>query len=124
MLQNLSKYIFFTLLISFFTVIYFYITKKTPINSNFLYLFWILILPFFDKIIDFIKNDLKKIFFLDSRISFLIALYLLCYTVLFIFVEDKKIAEKLSIYAYYFLIIWVWLEIIENLFFNKTENEK
>lgn len=173
MLQTLSKYIFFILIISFFSVLYLKIFwKNFSINTNFLYLFWILILPFFDKIIELIKEDFsfyfknfdskkfkKNLFFrifvlifltiiilflnleiinflilefiafslifkLDSRISFLIALFLLIYTVLFIILWDKKIAETTSIYAYYFLIIWVWLEITTNLFFNEQKNEK
>ena len=59
------------------------------------------------------------IFFIDSRYSFLIALVFLIYTPFYLILWDKKIAEQLSIYAYYFLIIWVWLEIIYNIFNEK-----
>ncbi len=175
MLQTLSKYIFFVLIFSFFSILFLsYFSKDFSLNNNFIYLFWILILVFFDKIIEFIKKedfsfyfknlDFEKdkknlfirifllifftilllfleleiinflilefiifsIFFkLDSRISFSIALVLLCYTIFFIFFEDKKMSEILSIYAYYFLIIWVWLEIFQNLLSKKQiKNEK
>lgn len=56
------------------------------------------------------------IFFLDSRYSFLIALVLLIYTPFYLIIGNEAIAEQLSIYAYYFLVIWVWLEIFHNSF--------
>jgi len=92
-------------------------------NVNILIKIWILIIIW---ILLFIKLNLLNfliIFFIiasillniDSRISFLIALILLIYTVFYISIwNNKEIAEKLSIYAYYFLIIWVWLEIFSN----------
>lgn len=59
------------------------------------------------------------IFSIDSRISFSIALILLFYVVFYISSWDNKTAEKLSIYTYYFLVIWVWLEILSSLLENK-----
>jgi len=56
------------------------------------------------------------IFQIDSRISFSIALILLLYVIFYISFWDQKIAENLSIYAYYFLVIWVWIEILSNIF--------
>gem|GEM_PF-5140558 len=75
----------------------------------FLLIFFTILLLFLElEIINFLILEfiIFSIFFkLDSRISFSIALVLLCYTIFFIFFEDKKMSEILSIYAYYFLII-------------------
>jgi len=59
------------------------------------------------------------LFYIDSRISFLIALILLSSTIVYLIIWDKKLAELLSINAYYFLIIWVIIEIKSNLFPKK-----
>ncbi len=132
-------YLFWILLIPFFDKIINFIKKDFSFNYTekidkylflkiFILIILIIILIFFKvTIINFATLFFiifAILFKLDPRLSFLLALFLLCYTVLFILIEDKKIAEQLSIYAYYFLIIWVWLEITENLFFKKIENEK
>ncbi len=67
------------------------------------------------KIYDYIEDTKEKYkhkFLFDSRYFFLIALFLLIYTPIFIYFKDQKIAENLSIYAYYALIFWVVYEII------------
>lgn len=61
------------------------------------------------------------LFKLDSRISFIWALFLLIITPLYLIIGDKSTAESVSILAYYLLIIWVVLE-IKNQIFDKTEN--
>lgn len=71
---------------------------------------------------------------IDSRVSFFIALILLIITPLLLILEKKELAESYSVYAYYFLVIWVVISIYENinlkfgilnkivLFFNKVKN--
>ncbi len=58
------------------------------------------------------KENFKYKFLIDSRYFFLWALILLIYTPIFIYFKNQDIAEQLSIYAYYFLVIWVIYEII------------
>jgi len=58
------------------------------------------------------KEKYKFKFIFDSRYFFLIALVLLIYTPIYLYFNDKKIAEQLSIYAYYFLVMGVIYEII------------
>jgi hypothetical protein len=166
MLNFLFKYSYLFLIFLFFSVIFIYsFFNELKINTNFYYIFWILLLPFLDKILDYIKKDFSFIetnnknfylrififslitffliffnisiinflilifilfsflFNLDSRITFLIALILLFYTVYSIWIWNKKLAETFSIYAYYFLIIWVFQEIIISLFFYKNLDE-
>ncbi len=59
------------------------------------------------------------LFKIDSRISFVLALLLLIITPLYLIIWDKEIAERVSIFAYYMLIIWVILEIKNQVFQNK-----
>ncbi len=64
---------------------------------------------------------LFNIFFsIDTRFSFFIALSLLIFTSFYLLVGDQKIAESLSIYAYYFLILGVLFEIKNYLFSSKN----
>ncbi len=63
------------------------------------------------------------LFRLDSRISFIWALILLILTPLYLVIWDKILAESISISAYYFLIIWVILEIRSQIF-PETLNKK
>ncbi len=171
MIEYLGKYFFYTIFFIFFVfIILKNFIKDFSININDYYLFFILLLPFLDKIIEFFKQDfleenknflnkkklIKKffiffifslflsffkisllsflvwifilfslIFNLDTRFSFLISLVLLVYTPFLIFFKDNKLAESFSIYAYYFLIIWVLLEIFNNLVFKQNnKNDK
>ncbi len=59
------------------------------------------------------------LFLVDSRISFLIALCFLSFVPVYLIIWDNTKAENLSIYAYYFLIIWVIISIYENYYFDK-----
>ena len=43
----------------------------------------------------------------DARIFFAIALLLLLYVIYFLMIQNSLMAEKLSIYVYYFLVAWV-----------------
>lgn len=54
-------------------------------------------------------------FSLDSRLSFLFALFLLLWVPLFLILEKKETAEIYSIYAYYFLVIWVIVSLYESI---------
>lgn len=67
---------------------------------------------------------LSIIFSLDSRISFLIALCLLLLIPLFLILEKKDLAETYSIYAYYFLVIWVVVSLYESIYNKKKKQEK
>lgn len=62
------------------------------------------------------------LFFIDSRISFLIALSLLSFVPVFLIMWDNSKAETLSIYTYYFLIIWVFMSIYENIINKNLDN--
>lgn len=65
------------------------------------------------------------LFKLDSRISFFIALIFICLTIIYLIIWDNLIAENMSIYTYYFLVIWVIISLFEtsNLDDNKLVNE-
>lgn len=47
------------------------------------------------------------IFLLDERFSFLIAINLLVYIPFFLILKEESIAEKLSIYSFYYLVIGI-----------------
>jgi len=64
----------------------------------------------------------SALFLIDSRISFAIALFLLSFTPIYLLIWQNEIAESISIYAYYFLLIWVIIGIIENIFIKKLDN--
>lgn len=64
------------------------------------------------------------LFYIDSRISFLVALSLLSFVPIFIIMENKEKAEILSIYTYYFLVIWVVSEIYQNIMGKLFDNPK
>jgi len=55
----------------------------------------------------------------DSRISFFMALMILVYIPIYLIMWEKDFAEKMSIYAYYFLIIWVVVELWKTISFKK-----
>jgi len=62
------------------------------------------------------KEKSKNLLIIDSRYIFLIALVLLIYTPIYIYLWNKELAENLSIYAYYLLLIWVIYEIVSSKF--------
>lgn len=55
------------------------------------------------------------LFFIDNRLSFFIALSLLGFVPVYLLIWESAKAENLSIYSYYFLIIWVVISIFENI---------
>ncbi len=61
---------------------------------------------------------LNVYFRLDARISFFWALLLLLMVPLFLILGDQTKAETLSIYVYYFLVLWVFFSIIESYYTN------
>lgn len=62
------------------------------------------------------------LFVIDSRISFAIALIFLSFSPIYLIIWQNNIAENLSIYAYYFLVIWVFTSIIESIIIKKLDN--
>lgn len=62
------------------------------------------------------------LFIIDSRVSFSIALFLFGFTPIYLVIWQNDIAESISVYAYYFLVIWVIISIIENIFIKKLDN--
>ncbi len=57
------------------------------------------------------------LFNIDSRVSFIAALILFLYVPVLMMIGKANIAETFSIYAYYFLIIWVllqWYDTLKN----------
>ena len=96
--NNLEKYAWLVVL---WIIMYFY-------GSGFSSIWIILFLAF------------SLLFRIDSRVSFVGALILLILTPLYLIIWDKEIAESVSIFAYYFLIIWVVLEIRNQIFPEKS----
>ena len=94
---------------------------KIVLNESYLYLFKGLSVVLGVYILSYIFKDSKDIFDFvsDSRLLFLVALVFLVYTVFYLIIWDEKIAESYSIKAYYFLIWWVLLEILKNIFSEK-----
>ena len=62
------------------------------------------------------------LFKIDSRLSFIWALMFLLIIPLYMILWDKESAETVSIFAYYMLIIWVIIEIYNQIFQKKSEN--
>jgi hypothetical protein len=96
--------------------------RKITFNNYYMILTHIIAIYWFIHIFKFIFNENSnsfKISLLDSRVFFLIAITFLFYTPFYIILENKKTAESLSIYAYYFLVIWVIYEIVLSKFSNK-----
>lgn len=101
--------------------------QKIEFNNYYMIITHIIALYWFIQIINLIYNEnwnQFKYIFLDSRIFFLIALLFLFYTPFYLILENKKIAEELSIYAYYFLVIWVIYEIVLSKFEKKINSIK
>ena len=121
-----SKYIIWSLwaILGIVIIINSIFTNKLEFNSYYMIIVHILAIYWFIFISNYIlKENINnfKLIILDSRIFFLIALILLSYTPFYIILENKELAEKLSIYAYYFLVIWVIYELILSKFQNKIE---
>ncbi len=162
MLQVIAQYIYFFLVsvfMVFLAVGYFY-SDQVNFGPQMILLFTVLLIPFFDYIIEFLRREniarvflhvpqkkLYKLLFscvilsllwyldysvvhitmmaflfvsislsLDSRISFLVSLVLFLYIAVFLLLGNEIASEKLSIYAYYFLIIGVVVQICESVF--------
>ena len=49
----------------------------------------------------------------NPRIAFFVSLFCFAYVALYLLIEDKKMAESLSIYAYYFLVIGVVHQLLQ-----------
>jgi hypothetical protein len=101
--------------------------KEIEFHNYYMIITHILALFIFLKILKIILAEnwnTFKFIFLDSRTFFLIALMFLYYTPFYIILKDVKIAEQLSIYAYYFLVLWVIYEIILSKFENKVNSIK
>ena len=162
MLQVIAQYAYF-FLVSVFVVflgIWYIYSDQVGFGPQMILLFTVLLIPFFDYIIEFLKREkiaqvflhvapknlYKLLFFsviliilwyidysllhlymiaflfvsialsLDSRVSFLVSLVLFLYIAVFLLLGNDVASEKLSIYAYYFLIIGVVVQICESVF--------
>lgn len=62
---------------------------------------------------------LHFIFFLDSRVSFFLAIIAFLYVMFYLLTWNTQKSEIFSIYAYYFLIIWVCSEVISSVVIPK-----
>jgi len=98
----------FTIFIVISLWLYFYFFKNFN-NNLFVYKFFTIEIFIF-----------SVIFSLDARFMFLIALNLLFITPFYIILNKKDIAENYSIYAYYYLVIWVILSLIETYLFKEN----
>jgi len=84
--------------------------EQVPFYKNYLYLLHFLVVYLNLYLIIYILKT--QDFWFDSRYFFLIALNLLIYTPFYIILKQQKIAEQLSIWAYYAMVWWVVFEII------------
>lgn len=99
---NVLKYLIITVLFVFFL----------NTSLTFLNIFFILLWSF------------SILFLLDSRFIYYIALVLLIFVVGFIIIDNKFVAEKLSIISYYYLVLWVIISIYENFRLNNQEKNE
>lgn len=109
--KTLWIYIIYSIIIYFLSFI--------ELKTKALFIITPIVFYFVYNIYNYIKENKTKFrfkFLIDSRYFFLIALILLIYTPIFIYFKDQKLAEKLSIYAYYFLVFWVSYELITTKF--------
>ncbi len=95
---------------------------KIPFKTEYLYLVYFLVFYLDLYLILYIWKT--KDFILDSRYLFLIALNLLIFTPFYIILKQQKIAEQLSVYAYYAMVAWVVFEIIINILLNKFKKNE
>lgn len=51
---------------------------------------------------------------LEPKISFFLSLFCFAYVGIFLLIDQKELAEKFSIHAYYLLIVWVILQIAQS----------
>lgn len=102
------------------------IPKKIIIPGSFIILLKIFIWFLWIYLLNYIFSDSKNFFdfISDSRLLFWVALIFLIFTIFNIVIWEKKIAEEFSVKAYYFLVWWVWLEILKNIFLEKNINKK
>lgn len=170
MYYKIVQYVYVTTIFLFCSIIGIALLKDLQAQGfNFFYLFTVLCIPIFDKILEYMKwekfftferhtihtlNILKAwivllivvallyiwwavpsimtllilvmliLFRLDSRIAFLISLILFLYIGFFLLLSNKEAAESLSIYAYYFLIIGVVVEILQSFTTKKIKDER
>lgn len=135
--KNLLSILFLPIIIPIFDKIFEYIKKDSVLNFDFskenifklVLSFFLIIIIFFAREIFFIDLWIVFLIFLwiffaiDERFYFLISLIILIFVPLELILENKELAEKLSIYVYYFLCIWVIISII-NQTINKNLSEK
>jgi hypothetical protein len=76
---------------------------QIPFKKEYLYLLDFLVIYLDIYLVLYIWKT--KDFILDSRFAFLVALNLLIYTPFYIILKQQKLAEQLSIWAYYMLVI-------------------
>lgn len=94
--------------------------EQVPFYKNYLYLLHFLVVYLNLYLIIYILKT--QDFWFDSRYFFLIALNLLIYTPFYIILKQQKIAEQLSIRAYYAMVAGVIVEILLMILESKFKN--
>jgi len=92
-----------------------YNTNDIDFEWGYEYLIYIIIAYVSGFVVKYIRkeNDFKwEKILLDSRVFFSFALFCLVLTVVYLIWDESTKAEDFSIYAYYFLVLWVIYEII------------
>ena len=113
---------FFVFVLFSIIILHSFYPDKVTFEKEYLYLVHFLVFYLDIYLILYVWKT--KDFILDSRYLFLVALNLLIYTPFYLILKEQKIAEKLSIWAYYAMVGWVVWEIIVMFLTSKSkENE-
>jgi len=100
--------LFFVFILFLLIILNLFNPEYIPFKNEYIYLVHFLIIYLNLYLILYIWKTKK--FILDSRYLFLIALDLLIYTPFYILLKQQKIAEQLSIWAYYTLVVGIVFE--------------
>ena len=102
--RNYKNYLVFSFVLTFVFFILNKIILRIELFNIFIFFYFLFLVPILHILILSIKKE-KESFF--SRNTFLIALIILSFVPFYLAVDYKQTAEQLSIYVYYFLILWV-----------------
>lgn len=114
--------LFFLFILIFLIVLNSFYSNTVPFKKEYLYLLHFLVFYLDVYLVLYIWKT--KDFILDSRFVFLIALNLLIYTPFYIILNQQKIAEQLSIRAYYVMVVWVLLEMFLTILNSKLKKNE
>jgi len=118
----LAFILFFVFILLLLVVLNSFFSDQIPFQKEYLYLVHFLVIYLDLYLILYIWKT--KDFIIDSRYLFLIALNLLIYTPFYIILKQHRIAEQLSVRAYYALVAWVVFEIIITILLPKLKNNE